>query len=243
MRPRVAFQMTGVARTAVAVALLGVALRPEAVQAKGCEGRFVTPAPVSLAKDGSSPEPEVVVLDGRTVTIGGNCQARGGSKRTRQGWRIRVHWKRCGNMTKPRFAGSIDAACEQLTGTLHAKRQAPILIVAHKSRCGDGIVDPGRGEECDSSDGSACADCALTTPPTTTAPPVTVTTATTTTSDTELPATSTSTTAPTTTLRPIPATCGNGVADAQEECDGADLSGAICPDQGASVTCRIDCTL
>jgi hypothetical protein len=43
----------------------------------------------------------------------------------------------------------------------------------------------------------------------------------------------------------VPGTCGNGVVDAGEQCDGANLAGQTCATrgmQGAGLACRVDCT-
>ncbi len=228
------------AAVALVVGVL-MAVAPPALAKKpkppACDGRFVVEAPLPLLPEGAASQLEVMVVNGKTLAFGPGCVSAPGSvKATRTGWRVRTKWKTvCGGLTKARFSGTITGACGELAGTLRARGRAPMHVVARASHCGDGKVDAGRSEDCDPSDGARCVDCrlALTTPTTT----VTATPGVT--------ATTTATTTTTTTLA-LPPDCGDGDQDTDEECDGDDLGGAVCPEGSAGggvVTCRPDCRL
>jgi hypothetical protein len=89
--------------------------------------------------------------------------------------------------------------------------------------CGDGVLDPGNGEECDGSDFGA-ATCS-----------------------TEGFDGGTLTCTASCTIDTTDCTlCGNGVLEAGEECDGSDLGGAACGDQGCTSgtpLCTASCTV
>jgi len=112
---------------------------------------------------------------------------------------VHAKWSTCNRLAgKVRLDGKLIDGCSRFKGTLKAhkfKRQFEAVL----SRCGDGIVDPGAGEQCDDGNtvpGDGCEpDCRVTPPTTTTttlAPPTT-TSITATTSTTTSPTSSTTT--------------------------------------------------
>jgi cysteine-rich repeat protein len=129
---------------------------------------------------------------------------------------LRLRLRACGgNGAEYRLRASVADDCRSITGTLRRGRPGAGVIpfAARLVGCGDGVVDPARGEDCDGTTcGSArtCVDCRCTPPTTTT------TIAPTTTSTTFVPA----------------AVCGNGVRETGEHCDGDDVGDVTCTDRG-----------
>ena len=117
---------------------------------------------------------------------------------------VHAKWPTCNRLAgKVRLDGRLIDGCTRLKGTLKAhkfKRRFEAML----SRCGDRIVDPAAGEECDDGNavpGDGCEpDCKLTPPTTTTTTVVPATTTSTTeTTSTTTPVTTTSTSATTST--------------------------------------------
>ncbi len=184
-------------------------------------GRYIVTGPPLVAGD-SSDQIEPVVI-GPQISIGNACNpVRAKLKATRQGTTlVMAVWPSCvGLKGRVKLKGTLDTTCMDLNGKLIAKKsKLKQPFVAHLTRCGDGIVDPGSGEECD---GSACDDGAGCTVACACMPAVTTTT----------------TVTPTTTTTTVPGQlrcdqtpkscavlgttvncCGNGVVEAGEECD------------------------
>ena len=133
--------------------------------------------------------------------------------------------------------------------------------------CGNGVLDP--GEECDGSafggftcpspsgallctgdckiDFSECPEASTTTTSTTVATTSTSTTtsapASTTTTSTTTSSTSSTTPTSTTTTTTSQPTCGNGVIDPGEQCDGSAFGGFTCPSPGGALLCTGDCKI
>jgi polyhydroxybutyrate depolymerase len=169
------------------MALLLCGARPTAAKAKPAPcagGRFVVQEPLLTG----SPLTQVDVVE---LTVGGGalsfgCTAadlkapvrlRAGKKFTR----VKAVWHHCAGFAgNVRLAGAkIVDACSTLTGKLKAKG-VKTSFTARLSKCDDGFVDTGGGEECETGQtcagGGACASCLC--PPTTTTTTSTSTTTT-----------------------------------------------------------------
>lgn len=174
-----------------------------------------------------------IVVDEGRITLEGPCGV-GTGQFVAAGTspRLRGRLPRCsGRRARVRVAARIAADCEIMEGMLRRRRGRPRreAFRATRSRCGDGRVDLGAGEQCDlaspcPADVSCRDDC-------TCEPTGTPTT------------TSTMSPASTTTSFPV-AVCGNDRLDPGEACDGADLERASCASlgfPGGTLACAPGC--
>jgi hypothetical protein len=101
---------------------------------------------------GTAPAVDGVVVAGSRVEVDSGCNSVAALiTATRKATVVRAHWPRCGSLQKVRLRGRMAApACTTMTGTLSAKHHKPVAFQAVRSTCGDGVVDPGAGEECES---------------------------------------------------------------------------------------------
>jgi YVTN family beta-propeller protein len=96
---------------------------------------------------------EVVVLQNRRIAIGTLCAARRAKlRRTRRGTAVAVTFPRggcTGVNGKVRLTALVTDKCATMTGRLKAPRADAVSFTAAASVCGDGVIDPGIGDECD----------------------------------------------------------------------------------------------
>jgi hypothetical protein len=116
------------------------------------DGRFVQATPIVPGSPGGAFD-AVVIADGQ-ISIESGCEpTRARLRGLRTGdTRVRARWRESGTLRKVRLNGTIIAdgePCGLLQGALRARRTQGIPIAAPRSRCGDGIVDPGAGETCE----------------------------------------------------------------------------------------------
>jgi serine protease len=150
-------------RTALVLLALLAAL-PASAKRAPCDGRYLIagsliPGVVSI---------DVVTVDGKRVSTNSGCPPKRAKVRsTRRATRIAVAWRSCAGLGgKARLAAKIDAAsCSMMTGRFRAKRDGiDVAFGASRSVCGDHVIDPALGEQCDGGGcaaGSACdASCA-----------------------------------------------------------------------------------
>jgi hypothetical protein len=130
------------------------------------DGRFVQAA--AIVGGSAAGAFDAVVLEAGYVSIASGCEpARARVRATQAGTRVRARWRRCGELRHVRLAGTIiedGEPCQRLFGTLRARGQAGSPVSATRSRCGDGIVDTGRGEACDPPGTGCGAQCEVTGP-------------------------------------------------------------------------------
>jgi hypothetical protein len=145
------------------LALLAVvAPVPAALAAPCAGGRFlVVDSPVIGAV--STPTEDAIQLEGASVTLYagvGTCPATVAHlKRTKSGLRVRVRWVACpGVAGVVRLTARVDDKCRQMKGAVTAGvPRHKKTFVARQSRCGDGIVDTGAGEQCEPPDTASCS--------------------------------------------------------------------------------------
>src|SRR5438876_332613 len=194
---------------ALATGLLG-SFRVVAEAAPAClGGRFLVEGP-PLIRATPNGEPDVVVIDGISVSLMSGCGATSGRIRVaKTGTKVNAVWPSCGGLRgKARLKARIVPTCKTMTGTLRARREKwKRSFSAKLSDWGDGIVDIDGGEECEPPGTVPCDDrCQLGngSPPTTTTTVTFATTTsvnfTTTTTTTMAPPPTTSSTTTTTTL-------------------------------------------
>jgi len=142
--------------------------------------------------------PDAVTIGDFQVAVGSGCAAKPVNVRaTWQGTRFHKRWWQCDDIAGPVVVNAlIEPTCQVMTGRLVARRaKVRRNFVATRSRCGDGIVDAGGGEQCETADdcaGVPCVACGCGAPPVSTT--TTVTTVSTTTVTSSSVTTSTSTT-------------------------------------------------
>jgi hypothetical protein len=197
--------------TALAGASLVACLGGSAPAATGpaCPGdRFAVVERSAAALIGSTPQAEILVVQGLTtstpqVAISTGCSpVRARLKKAKGGVVLKASWPKtgCAGEKKVGMKATISAGCE-ITGILKKSKQKPIKFKATPSTCGDRVVDPARGEECEPGLGcgvgglcvGACRCRQATTVPTLPprSPTTTPTTATTSTTRVSTPTTST----------------------------------------------------
>jgi len=141
------------------------------------DGRFVVQNDAVLVA--GAPTPNVLVVSGGTLAIASACDAAPGTvKAARKGTRLIGHWKPCGEIARVKLKGMLPAPdCTTVTGIVKAKKTPKVRFTAVRSRCGDGVVDAGGGEQCEDDaacSGGTCSDacrCEPTGTTTTTLPP------------------------------------------------------------------------
>src|SRR2546426_4934625 len=128
-----------------------VAKKPKRSPCPG--GRFLVEGAALVASDSAAPHEPVVLADA-AVSIGDVCPSVTGKLRaSKRGTTVKATWRGCvGLAGLVHLKATFDATCSVLTGTLVARRGTPKRrpFIARRSVCGDGIVDPGAGEQCDS---------------------------------------------------------------------------------------------
>jgi cysteine-rich repeat protein len=210
---------------------------PAAGRAPCEEGRFLLPPGKTLVAGPTLPLAafDAIDLRSREVAVDSGCErSRAVVRATRRGVVVRARWKRCKALHGVRLRGTIlgGSSCARMTGTLRARNARPVRFDASRSRCGDGTTDALANETCDAGRGcgsdSFCADDCSCRPRMRPDPP---------------DAPSSTTTLPT---LPPPSTCGNGVREANETCDGPDLGAEECgagsqESGGGTLACTDDC--
>jgi len=145
-------------------------------------------------------------------------------KGTKKGTIVHAKWKTCSGLKKVAAVATIADSCATMRGTIKAKKVAARAFTARLSTgCGDGLLDKGLGEQCESD-----ADCD---PGATCDAPCTCKAATTTTTTTAVVST-TSTTLPSGCVPSTTASgvCGNCTVDPGETCDDGNTDdGDHCP--------------
>ncbi|HEV7732632.1 MAG TPA: hypothetical protein VGR62_10745 [Candidatus Binatia bacterium] len=144
----------------VAVVVFFVSLGMAAREPARCAGgRFlVEQAPLMPGSSGA----DAVILTGQRIEIASGCRnIRGVIERDGRGTWVDARWPRgaCGNGTPPaRLRARFVDDCGEMVGNLRARGAARRSFVAHRSVCGDGIIDAGAGEACEGTDfgGHAC---------------------------------------------------------------------------------------
>jgi cysteine-rich repeat protein len=112
-----------------------------------CVGRFVvtrsTGALLAALED-------VIAIDAESAVVDPAC---GGAtirgRATRRGWRVDARWPDCRGRRAVRLRARASEDCTLLRGRATAPGARASRFVASASRCGDGRLDPGRGERCD----------------------------------------------------------------------------------------------
>jgi uncharacterized delta-60 repeat protein len=97
----------------------------------------------------------LVIADGE-ASIGSACT--GGSAhiaRAKRRSKLAAHWKACpAAHAVVRIKGRFDPGCDVLSGTISGRKLHRRPFTATRSRCTDGVWDPGNGETCDA--GAGC---------------------------------------------------------------------------------------
>jgi len=123
---------------------------------RSCTGRYVLVRASGTLVDRTR---DTIVLDATSAVIDPACGAATVTAHTiRHGTRIAARWTSCRGARALRLRLRASADCTLLKGTV-AGRGRQSRVVAVTSTCGDGVLDPGRGERCDDGnllDGDGC---------------------------------------------------------------------------------------
>jgi cysteine-rich repeat protein len=129
---------------------------PRAASGSACVGRYVFLRASGRLVDRTR---DMIVLDATSAVIDPACGAATVAYRpVRHGTRIVARWAPCRGARVLRLRLRASADCTLLRGTVTGHGRSS-RIVAVTSTCGDGVVDPGRGERCDDGnlvDGDGC---------------------------------------------------------------------------------------
>jgi cysteine-rich repeat protein len=155
-------------RALLVVLLVAVTAAERAHAAPCAAGRFVVEGDTPLLTGATSPVlPDAVVIAPTTLGIASGCDATPFRERaTKKGTRLRAKWPFCQEGPKHvRLQVVLAPDCDTVTGRIRMRGVPKRKFTAHRSRCGDTIVDTGGGEECDDGntiDGDGCqADCTV----------------------------------------------------------------------------------
>ena len=144
---------------AVALCLASVVAPADGQPRRRCgDGHFLIDGgiPVRLASGGSL---ATLVLQGRTVAIEPPCApVRHRLRRTSDNTVLRARWAACAGVTGPvRVGAALGLDCDAMGGVIRVPGEAATVpFKAQRSGCGDGIVDPGLGEECEPPGTAGC---------------------------------------------------------------------------------------
>jgi len=188
-----------------------------ALRLRDCGARRFLPTDVATIAGSPTPVIDAIETTGDDVTIVGPCErVRTRWARTRHGLRLRARMRGCpGTSRTVRLSTRLGRDCAQIDGWLGERGAGRRPFSARMSECGDGRLDAGAGEECDAPagclDGGGCdLECRCHPPGGTT---------------------STSTTLP-------PPSCGNGLVDDGEQCDGVAPSCSELGFEGGLAACE-----
>lgn len=138
-------------------ALLGTVAVVSAHRAKPApcpDARWVVGAGAERLGDGSG-APVILALTDGAIALDGGCAPTVQHVRVgRKGTRLRLRIGACAGLSAVRVQARLAPTCDAIVGTVRARRTKPIAFAATPSRCADGVVDAGAGEQCD---GAACA--------------------------------------------------------------------------------------
>jgi hypothetical protein len=117
-----------------------------------CGGRFLVEGASLVASDTAGVHEPVIVAD-HAISIGNACPlVRGTVRVTKRGTRVKAQWRGCSSLKgRVRLLATIAPGCSVMAGRLVARKsKLRVVFTARQSECGDGIVDQGAGEQCDS---------------------------------------------------------------------------------------------
>ncbi len=175
----------------LAVGVFGVATVADSKKFTLCPGgRFVVPkGQAPLVEGSTTPDTDSIVFGNGGQLVLEECGGTTVKLHAKKKFTtVNAKWAQCGNFQKVKLVGKIASpACDTLSGTVKGKKLQAKSFTAKLSRCGDGILDRGGGEECDTTAPDGDADCpgrcvpagaCTCAPPTTTTSPATSTTTT-----------------------------------------------------------------
>lgn len=179
-----------------------------------CAGGRFLPDAALVSGDAPPATDAIVINDGSRLSIGSSCgPARVKLKGSAQGTVAKSALRCNGVRGKVKLKARFDTDCGRLSGTLKIARQKKAFSARRSTGCGDGLVDPGLGEQCEESGdcpaGETCSACGCVSAPTTS----TIGSSTTTTTSAAATSTTTATAPPTTTTM-SPATTTSTVTTA-----------------------------
>lgn len=104
--------------------------------------------------------PVLLVFHAGRLSLTGACSPTSArAKPGKKGSKLTVVWKTCNGLKNVRLVGRTSPSCDTATGTLTAKRRPKTAVNAATSHCGDGTIDAGGGEQCDTTACTGGATC------------------------------------------------------------------------------------
>src|SRR6516162_8253136 len=103
------------------------------------------------------PQTDAIAVEGVTISIASGCPAVAGVVHAMpKDTILTAKWPTCGVLRGVKLKALIVSQCTTIRGTLKARHHRPIPFVAKRSVCGDGILDPGNGEQCEPPNTATC---------------------------------------------------------------------------------------
>jgi cysteine-rich repeat protein len=175
---------------------------------------------------------DAVILAPSGVSVGSSCPpGKGRLRALKSGTKLTAQLPRCPGVRGPaRFAATLQQGCDTLTGSIRPRRGgAARSLVARRQWCGDGHLDGDRGEECDGADlgGATCQSQSVKYV------------------GGQLACTDTCQFDFTGCVSVHTPSCGDGILDPGEQCDGT-VQGVTCESlryAGGTIGCTADCRL
>jgi len=183
--------------------------------------------------DPGSSSVDVVILAPSSVAVGSNCPpATVRLRAVKSGTKLTAQLRRCPRVRGPaRFAATLQPGCDILNGSIRLRRGgAASSLVAHRHWCGDGHHDANQDEDCDGADlgGATCQSRSANY------------------IGGQLACTANCKFDPTGCVLVRTPSCGDGIVDPGEQCDGTVPGGVTCESlqyAGGTIGCTDDCRL
>jgi hypothetical protein len=121
--------------------------RPKPTPCAG--GRYVFDAGQLIVGNGSLLA-DAIDLETKQISLGGCPLARPHVKATRTGTKVRATWTKCSAVKgKVTLNAIVATGCQHMTGRIKIPKRKPARFSATLLPCGDGVVQPELGEECE----------------------------------------------------------------------------------------------
>ena len=228
-----------VARLVALLALVGVVpAQAKRTKPQPCPGGRFLVAQGALVQGATTLQTDAIAVEGVTISIASGCPAVPGVVHaTPKGTILSAKWPTCGVLRGVKLKALIVSQCTTIRGTLKARHHRPIPFVAKRSVCGDGILDPGNGEQCEPPNTATCDSHCQRLPTTSTTTSLSTSTTNTTQPTTNTTQATTTTTQPTTTTTTLACLAINTACTDPGQCCSGECIAGFCGCLGGGATC------